>query len=404
MSQPHIVPSPPTQAPRASEPDFSLILGGPLYQLYVRAKLSNETLGLLLRRMVGLALICWLPLLLLSFAEKHLTSGVRVPFLLDPEVHIKFFIALPLLVFAEVIANTRISRIVPQFVNRGIIAPQDKARFQEFVDSAMRLRNSVIAELILLVAVATLGHWIWRQKITLSVSTWYAIRNGAGLGLTGAGMYYAFASLAIFRFLLLRWYYRLFIWYRLLWQIRSLPLHFNYYHPDRCGGLGFLADSLPAFASVFVAQTTLVSGVIFTRILYAGDKMPNHKLDIPASIAFFALVIVFPLLFFGARLEQAGRLAKREFGVLSSRYVDAFREKWVQSQVPPAEPLLGTPDMQSLADLGNSFTVVKEFRLVPVTKQNLVRLVVSIAIPFLPLFLTVIPLDELMTRLLKLAF
>lgn len=404
MSQPHIVPSPPTQAPRAPEPDFSLMLGGPLYQLYLRARLSTETLGLLFRRMLGLALICWLPLLLLSFADKHLTTGVRVPFLHDPEVHVKFLIAMPLLIFAEVVANTRITRIVPQFVTRGIIAPDDEPRFKGFVDSAMRLRNSVIAELILLVTVATLGHWIWRQKITLSVTTWYAIDRGAGLGLTSAGMYYAFVSLAIFRFLLLRWYYRLFIWYRLLWQIKSLPLHFNYYHPDRSGGIGFLADSLPAFATVFVAQTTLVSGVIFTRILYAGDKMPNHKLDIPASVLFFALVIILPLLFFGVRLEEAGRLAKREFGILSSRYVDDFREKWVKSQVPPAEPLLGTPDMQSLADLGNSFTVVREFSLVPVTKQNIIRLVVTIACPFLPLFLTVVPLDELMTRLLKLAF
>src|SRR6266700_4154373 len=81
--------------------DFSLALGGPLYQLYLRTRLSTPPLGLLHRRVVSISLICWLPLLVLSLTGGHLLGGVSVPFLLDLEVHTRFLAALPLLIAAE---------------------------------------------------------------------------------------------------------------------------------------------------------------------------------------------------------------------------------------------------------------------------------------------------------------
>ena len=46
-------------------PDFSLVLGGPLFQLLRRAHLTDDALSLLRQRMLVGALLCWLPLLLL---------------------------------------------------------------------------------------------------------------------------------------------------------------------------------------------------------------------------------------------------------------------------------------------------------------------------------------------------
>jgi hypothetical protein len=66
--------------------------------------------------------------------------------------------------------------------------------------------------------------------------------------------------------------------------------------------------------------------------------------------------------------------------------------------------LLGTPDIQSLADLANSFAVVSQIRLVPISKEILVRLILVIALPLVPLTLTMIPLEEIARRLFKLVF
>ena len=66
--------------------DFSLVLGGPLYQLWRGTRLAGDTLHLLHRRIIVLAWLAWVPLLLLSVAEGHAWGdGVRLPFLLDVE-------------------------------------------------------------------------------------------------------------------------------------------------------------------------------------------------------------------------------------------------------------------------------------------------------------------------------
>ena len=78
--------------------DFSLVLGGPLYQLYLKTRLARQPLDLLRRRIVGISLICWGPPLLLALLAGHMFGGVSEPFLTDLGVHIRFLVALPLLI------------------------------------------------------------------------------------------------------------------------------------------------------------------------------------------------------------------------------------------------------------------------------------------------------------------
>jgi hypothetical protein len=56
----------PAEALSSELPDFSLILGGPLFQLLRRAHLCGDVAELVWRRMIAMALITWLPLLTLS--------------------------------------------------------------------------------------------------------------------------------------------------------------------------------------------------------------------------------------------------------------------------------------------------------------------------------------------------
>ena len=75
--------------------DFSLVLGGPLYQLWRRTRLAGDTLQLLRRRIIVMALLAWAPLLLLSVAEGHAWGdSVTLPFLYDVEMHVRLLLAL----------------------------------------------------------------------------------------------------------------------------------------------------------------------------------------------------------------------------------------------------------------------------------------------------------------------
>lgn len=389
---------------RFDDKEFSLVLGGPLYQLYLRTKLMTSPLGLLFRRVVVVSLICWGPLLILSALGGQAVAGVTVPFLLDVEVHVRLLAAIPLLIIAELIVHQRIVIVVRQFIERDIIAPVHRARFEQMITSTMNLRNSIIIEVVLLLFSFGVGHWVWRGHVALSVPTWYAATSNGKIALSKAGYWYAFVSLPIFRFLLFRWYFRIFLWYQFLWRVRGLPLQLNLYHPDRAAGLGFLAASVSAFSPVLLAQTTLISAAIADRIWYTGAKLTSFKVEVAGALALLMLVVLLPLTFFVRHLDNAQRVAKREFGILSSKYVNRFRAKWVKHDAEEDEPLLGTPDIQTLADLGNSFQTVSGIRLIPFGKQTVTRLLGVLILPLLPLLLTIIPLKEVVSWAAKLVF
>ena len=116
----------------------------------------------------------------------------------------------------------------------------------------------------------------------------------------------------------------------------------------------------------------------------------------------FLLVIVLgPLCVFVPRLNRARLAGLRTYGRLASDYVVGFAGKWARGAAQQGEPLLGSSDIQSLADLDSSFAIIREMKLVPFGKETVVRFVVIIALPLVPLALTMFSLEELLKRLIR---
>ena len=111
-----------------------------------------------------------------------------------------------------------------------------------------------------------------------------------------------------------------------------------------------------------------------------------------------------PLTVFVPVLARAKRVGLREYGSFAQRYVRSFDRKWLRGGATAEEELLGTGDIQSLADLGNSFEVLRGMRAVPFTRDAVVQLAVLTVLPITPLLLTMISFEQLMDRLLKIAF
>ena len=387
-------------------PDFSLVLGGPLFQLSRRAHLGGDALELLHRRVVASLLLAWVPLLVLSCVEGHAWGAkVKLPFLLDIETQVRLLFALPLLIVAELIVHQRMRPLVQQFLARRIIPETARARFDAAIASAMRLRNSVAAEVLMIAVVYVVGvGFIWRTQVALDVASWHGTPVNGTIHPTLAGWWLGCVSLPLFQFLLLRWYFRLCIWTRFLWQVSRLDLSLIPTHPDRCGGLSFLALVSQAFAPVLVAQGALLAGVMANRIFFGAGKLIDFKLEIIGLVTVMVFAVLGPLLVFLPKLAAAKRAGLREYGVLAERYAREFDHKWLRGGAPADEPLLGSADIQSLADLGNSYAVVKEMRLAPFTLQTVLQLTVTTLLPVAPLLLTMVPLDELLEGLLKIVF
>ena len=386
--------------------DFSLVLGGPLFRLLRRSHLSGDTMELVRRRLIIIPLLAWLPLLVLSALEGQALGGtVAVPFLLDVEAHVRFLVALPLLIVAELVVHQRMRFVVRQFLERNLIPENALTRFKTAIASAFRLRNSVLAEVLLIAFVYVVGVLIiWRQYMALATATWYAAPTVAGLQLSLTGVWYGYVSLPLFQFLLMRWYFRMFIWARFLWQVSRLDLSLVPTHPDRVGGLGFLANTVYAFMPLAVAHGAMLAGLLANRIFYLGAALPEFKIEIAVLVVFLLGVVLGPLLVFAPPLAQTKRTGNREYGTLAERYVREFDAKWLRGGAPADEALVGSGDIQSLADLGNSFEVVRSMRIAPVTRDAIVQLAAATLLPLVPLLLTVMPLEELLKRLLGIVF
>ncbi|HWQ92702.1 MAG TPA: hypothetical protein VN673_13590, partial [Clostridia bacterium] len=386
--------------------DFSLVLGGPLYQLYRRAHLSGSALELLGRRVVIICLFAWLPPLLLSALEGNAWYGtVRVPFLLDVHAHARFLVAMPLFIVAELVVHQRMRLMVRQFIAEGLVPESMRSKFDAALASAWRWRNSVWAEVLLLALVYGVGVLvIWRIRMALSVATWYRVPAEGGLQPTLAGWWFLAISLPLFQFMLLRWYFRLFIWMRFLWQVSRIDLRLVPTHPDSAGGLGFLGTNTHAFALLLLGQGALLAGWIASRIFFENVSLLDFKIELLVAVILLLVFVLGPLLVFTPRLARTKRTGLREYASLASRYVSEFDRKWLRGGAPAEEALVGNPDIQSLADLGNSFERVRAMRLVPFSKETLFLLTAMILLPVLPLTLTLIPLEEVLNRLLKVVF
>jgi len=383
--------------------DFSLVLGGPVFQLFRKSHLAGDGLELVHRRLLIITLVAWLPLLLLSFLVPSAENLGRLSFFHDIEVHVRFLIALPVLILSELLVHSRIRPLVRSFVERHLVLPRDLARFHGAIESAVRLRNSVRVEVGILLFVYTLGLLLWHSRVAIIAPTWYAMPGGRW-HLTVAGIWYVFVSIPILQFILLRWYVRFFTWFRFLWQVSRIDLNLVATHPDRCAGLAFLGESAYAFAPILFAQGAMLAGLFASRILYRGESLLSFKVQIIGFVVFFVLAILGPLLMFTPRLAAAKRNGLAVYGLLAQRYVDKFHQKWVLSAETPSEELLGTGDIQSLADLGNSYVVVREMRPVPFRLDDIGRLAAATAAPLLPLLLTMFSPQELVMRVIKILF
>ena len=387
-------------------PDFSLVLGGPLFQLLRRAHLCGDVAELVWRRVIALALITWLPLLVLSIVEAHAWGdSVKVPFLLDVDVHARFLLALPLFIVAELVVHQRMRPVVGTFVKRGLVPDEARGRFDAAIAAAMRLRNSVLAEVLLIAFVYGVGVlFIWRSHAAMDMPTWYGMTVSGKLQPTLAGWWLGCVSLPLVQFILLRWYFRLLIWTRFLWHVSRIDLRLVAIHPDRAGGLGFLSAVTYAFAPLLAGQGVLLAGVIANKIFYAGAKLTDFKLELLAMVIMMLFFVLAPLLVFTPRLARTKRMGLAEYGGLAQRYVREFDQKWLRGGALADEPLVGSADLQSLADMGNSFEIVKGMKLVPFGKDTLLQLAVISLAPVAPLVLTMIPLGELLDRFLHVVF
>jgi hypothetical protein len=374
--------------------------GGPFFNLQKRIGLIKQHSNRIKRRAFVAAFVTWLPLFLLAVMQSRAFGHVPVPLVRDFSTYTRFLLAIPLLILAENILGPRIASAAAHFASSGLVLEKDYRRFDQFVAEGLRSRDSILAEAIC-VALAYCLSIVAFKMTAVHVDTWYASRTADGVAFTWAGWWLVGFCMPLFQFLILRWLWRLFLWFQFLGRVRTLDLQLFPTHPDEAAGLGFIGEAQRLFGILLFAFSAASAGVLANDIVY--DKIPLQSF-VPAIVTYaVAILIVFagPLVVFSGTLRRVKRLGLHQYGALATSYTSSFHKRWIEGENPGHEALLGTADIQSLADLGNSFSIVEKMKPIPIDPLDLLHLIVASLLPLTPLLLTVMPLGELLKLLLK---
>ena len=377
-------------------PEVSLVQGGPLHALGRRGGLPAGSRGLIGLGFV-IAALAWLPLAVLSALAGDLTGGSAVPFSHALGTHVRLLALIPLYFLAEAGFDLRAGQVLRALVESQVVPASQRPALAAALRRACRWSQSPAAETALVVVVVILAWQGVGADLPSDVSTWRHDPDGTR---TLAGAWYAFAAVPLFQFLTFRWGLRLLAWGAVLWRLRGLDLQLMPTHPDRAGGLGDLGVVQVALTPLAFGFSCLFVAGVAEHVLFAGADVRGRSMSLVAMVTATTALFVAPLLIFLPKLLGAKQRGLVEYGTLAARYARAFDTKWLRDP-PPEDPLIGSADIQSLADMSGAFDIIREMRIVPIAQHQLLLIAGAALLPALPLVFFLVPLDEMIRRALR---
>jgi hypothetical protein len=145
----------------------------------------------------------------------------------------------------------------------------------------------------------------------------------------------------------------------------------------------------PLVAALSVLECAALAESIATGTLAVTAVYPT----LAVLLLLDGVLFLGPLLVFTDKLWAGRTKGVGLYNGLAARYVKEFEAKWLEST--SHDELLGTPDLQSLADLANAVSVVKGMRWITIGPRLLTIMTVAVVGPLTPLFLFRYPLAEL---------
>jgi hypothetical protein len=379
---------------REGHQDFSL-LGGPLHRLgcrlgLVRGETNTFALG------VVLGALPWFVLLVLALIEGlgHVFFSIEAV-----GAHVRLLVTIPLLFACETFVDPRFTSFVDQIVRSQIVPATERSGLSSEVTRVTRWKDAWLPEALFLSAAVLRASTLRNESLVDYLSGLTIGSNPSGVAqTTWTSQWYWIVCMTLFCFLCLRWIWRLALWCFFLWRVSRLELRLVPIHPDRAGGLGYLelvhSEFTPLVLAISAAQSASLAQDIALGRMTVDSIYP--------SVAFLlltdAVLFLAPLHLFSRKLWKCKVDGLCNYGALAERYANEFDTKWLGAGPGPDEPLLGTADIQSLADLSNSVSIVRDMRLAPVSPSLLKYIAVAALLPLLPLVLFKYPIGDLLAN------
>lgn len=382
---------------------FSICEGGRFHDTLRKAGLTGGPRGrlgfVLLLIAIGL-----LPLVILSGMAGTAFGGAGRPLFHDLAPWIRYLVVLPILVLAEPFTDRFVGLVVDTFRRAGIVREPDVPVFETAVERATRTATSDTVELILLVAALSLPHLAAASLPRTAIGAgWHGTIAEGVVAFSAAGRWYAWVSLPLVEFLLLRWFWRVFAWGRLLWRLSRLDLALAPAHPDRAAGLGFLALSARAFLPLCIGLSMLAATGLSKLIQSREASLMGMRGPVIALIVVECLLLLAPQCFFAGALLKAKNRALIGYGLAATAMTREFGRHWTDQGPPKGVELLGSAEPSAMIDYASTYGLVQGIQPIPgLSLRQVLGIVLLLATPFAPLLLYEYSVKEILQQLLQL--
>jgi hypothetical protein len=368
---------------------FSM-LGGPLHRLGIRLGLVRHHTRTV-RLGLAIAFLLWGVSVLLAWS-----LGVELLTFAMLGAHVRLLLVIPLMFIAESLLDPRMDGFIRVAIRSRVVPGESTARLLEVLARIDRVRDMWLPEaLCLLLAVAL----IWLAPLLHIPGTDSTLQTNQPVHIAAAGWWYSIVCLTVLRFLALRLIWRLLLWFYCLWKLSRLPLRLVPAHSDGMAGLGALEMVHLHLAPLILAISSALAASFAVDINAGAMKLDAVYPAIAAILILDAVLVIAPLMFFSGQLWASKVKGVGDYMVLAERYSARFERKWIHG-AEPEEELLGTGDIQSLADLTTAIDVVRGVRIVPISPGVMLNLAMVALIPMLPLLLFKYPMAELIGQML----
>jgi hypothetical protein len=373
---------------------FSLVKGGSAYNLERRLGLLADDGLPTIRSGLYLAAFAWLPLLALSYLAPgtwELTDGRG--FLSDFGTYARSLLAPLILIVTDRITDHRLNRLLESFETTGLLAPESRPEFTALLASADRRTGAAYAETLILIVAYALAVVSTGHGLQLLGASWTGSYVAGEYSLTAAGWWQLLVSLPLFFFLVLRWLWRFTVWTRLLWGLRGLPLRLVATHPDRAGGLGFLALFPQMFVPLVFALSCVVAAVSLQEVIYAGFTFAQLRVIAIAWVVIVLVLFVGPVMVFSGKLARLREQALVDFGGVITRHHRAA-ERQLGAATP--DQMLGSATVSSLADFSPPFENIRLIRPLPMELRSVMPLVIVALLPMIAVASVEVPIIDIL--------
>jgi hypothetical protein len=359
------------------------LFGGLLYQLgcrsgLIRKKTDSKALGL------ALGFFLWGILIVLAILNG---SSSKIFSLKVIDIHVRLLLAIPLFFITETLVFPQIEKFVRSLVRMKIVPDYNISTLNSCIHKLIYLKNAWFTDVFLLLSAYAFSFLSYSFEISSKTENWYVLMASTSGQQSWNRSWYIWVCLPVFRFLLFRWVLYLTLWWYFLIRLQKLDLQLIPTHPDRSGGLGYIGIVQENFSPLIFALSSVVSANLAVNIY--GGSLP-HETVYHLSIFILvltALLFIGPLFFFILKLRTCRTNGLLNYTGFAFEYVKSFESKWINDRDEERKSILGTSDIQALADLANSFNIIRSMQFIPADKRNLIIIIAAVVLPLLPLLL-----------------